>query len=124
MSNFGGFVSVEAGTLALTSSASIVGASSFDIQPGAILALEVFSPGDLNILGISGNFAAAGTLRVTLAPGASPQAGDTYDLLDFASLTGTFDAVELPILAAGLQWNTISLLTTGVLSIEGEELAG
>ncbi len=124
VSSFGGNISPEEGTLALTSGASVTGLTSIDIQPGAILALELFDAGDLNMLGVDGNFTTDGTLCITFASGAtSPQSGDTFDLFDFVSMTDGFDTQDLPTLAAGLSWNTSNLLTTGELSIEGTALA-
>ena len=60
----------------------------------------------------------AGTLHVALAVGAASfAAGDEFDILDFGSLDGLFDAVVLPTLGAGLVWDNSQLLTDGVLAV-------
>lgn len=59
----------------------------------------------------------AGTCAVTLAPGIRLRDKDTFDLLDWgASLSGTFDKLELPALRGG-NWITNELYTTGRISV-------
>jgi fibronectin-binding autotransporter adhesin len=63
-----------------------------------------------------------GTLTVTSpnTPGSfSFAAGQSYDLFDFGSHTGTFATVTLPMLTGGLTWNTSNLYTSGIVSIGG-----
>jgi hypothetical protein len=55
---------------------------------------------------------------VLLLGGFTPAAGDAFDILDFASLSGTFSVVNLPGLAPGLFWNSAELYSTGVLSVQ------
>jgi hypothetical protein len=43
--------------------------------------------------------------------------GNVFDLLDFASASGSFNTLNLPSLSAGLAWNTSNLLTTGQISV-------
>jgi hypothetical protein len=71
----------------------------------------------------SGTLALAGTLQVSLINGFSPAAGNSFDILDWSTLTGTFATLNLPALAAGLSWNTSQLYTSGVLSV-GVGLSG
>ncbi|MCA9234416.1 MAG: autotransporter-associated beta strand repeat-containing protein [Planctomycetales bacterium] len=68
-----------------------------------------------DLLSVSGNLAAAGTLDVSLV--GTVGLGDSFDILDFASLSGSFGAVNLPLLSGGLAWDQSSLLSTGVLSV-------
>ncbi len=121
-----GNTTIENGTLALTSDASINNVTSFNINPAAILALEITDTADLSTIDVNGNFAADGTLRITLAADATaPQFGDAYDLLDFATLTGAFDVLDLPSLSPGLVWNTANLLNAGILTIAiADDIAG
>jgi autotransporter-associated beta strand protein len=82
------------------------------------LQLDVFSPGILDRLEVSGHLAAAGILEVNLAEGAPlPQLGDKFELFDFGSSSGDFDVFNLPALDAGLAWNVSKLLTTGELEV-------
>src|SRR5690606_7604102 len=85
---------------------------------GATLELNLLNPGEYDRLVVEGVANLAGTLEVSLAEGATmPQAGDTFDLLDFASATGAFDTIMLPALLPGLTWNTSELTTTGAVSV-------
>jgi hypothetical protein len=60
-----------------------------------------------------------GTLQVSLVSGFTPATGNSFDLFNWSSLTGTFSTLDLPALSGGLAWNTSQLYTTGVLSIAG-----
>lgn len=60
---------------------------------------------------------AGGTLSVSLLDSFVPEDGDTFDLLDFGSVGGSF-VFDLPALSDGLQWDTSSMLVDGVLSVE------
>jgi hypothetical protein len=88
------------------------------LAAGAILELDIFDPSTVDLLSVTGHIAASGTLEVTLEASApAPQAGDLFDILDFASADGAFAAFDLPSLAEGLNWNTSNLLTTGQLEV-------
>ena len=55
---------------------------------------------------------------MSLINGFAPLAGNSFDILDWGSLSGTFSALQLPILNNGpLGWDTSHLYTTGVLSV-------
>ena len=62
-----------------------------------------------------------GTLDVTcIDPGGgvfAPQLSDTFDILDWGTLTGTFDTVNLPSLDPGLSWDVSALYTTGEITV-------
>jgi hypothetical protein len=57
-------------------------------------------------------------LNLTSIPGAMTYVlGDSFDILDFGSISGTFAAVNTPALASGLSWNLGSLYTSGSISV-------
>ena len=58
-----------------------------------------------------------GTLDVSFLDFAAG-AGDSFDILDFASLSGTFSALHLPALGGGLYWDSSNLYATGALSVQ------
>ena len=60
---------------------------------------------------VSGAFTAAGTLTVRLINGFTPADGDTFDILDFGSVSGAFTATNLP--GSPANWNTTALYSTG-----------
>ncbi len=68
---------------------------------------------------VKGLISLGGILDVTLLPGFTPSAGESFDILDFnpGNLSGTFAVINLPSLAGSLTWNTSLLYTTGVLSV-------
>jgi hypothetical protein len=66
---------------------------------------------------VNGAVALDGTLDVSLIDGFGPTLGMSFDILDFVSLTGTFDTLMLPALSDGLAWDISQLYVTGVLSV-------
>ena len=48
----------------------------------------------------------AGTLDITLAPGFTPEAGDSFVVVSYGSRTGAFDAINLPPLPDDRKWVT------------------
>jgi fibronectin-binding autotransporter adhesin len=88
------------------------------LNTGANLALDILTPTIGDTLNVTGALAAAGTLSVTLNPGApAPQLGNVFDILDFGSASGAFQTFNLPTLGSGLTWDTANLLVTGELSV-------
>jgi T5SS/PEP-CTERM-associated repeat protein len=66
---------------------------------------------------ISGLASLAGTLEVTTIDMFTPQAGNSFNILDWGNRSGTFATLGLPPLAPGLIWDTSQLYTAGVLSV-------
>ncbi len=103
---------VTAGSITITGNVTL--------QPTSLLALDL---GGLtrktayDCLTVSGAFTLGGNLAVSLLGGFTPLLGHTFDLFDSASTSGTFAALNLPSLTAGLGWNTSLLATTGVVSV-------
>jgi Tol biopolymer transport system component len=67
-------------------------------------------------LQVGGLLSLDGALDVRLLDGFVPSYGSTFDLLEFGSLLGRFDTIELPALDGGLDWDTTSLYTTGTIT--------
>lgn len=68
-------------------------------------------------LNVDGALTFGGTLNVTFINGFTPTAGNSFDLFNYATATGTFDTLNLATLSSGLAWDTSALYTTGTLSI-------
>ena len=68
----------------------------------------------------SGDLTLSGALAVSLIDAGAglfaPEVGDSFDILDWGGLSGTFASIYLPTLA-GLEWDTSMLYTDGVLSV-------
>ncbi|MEX2309562.1 MAG: hypothetical protein WD738_18315 [Pirellulales bacterium] len=75
-------------------------------------------------LTIEGLLQLGGTLDIDLLSGFSPQAGQSFDILDWPALAGIFDTVNLPTLAGDLEWDLSNLYTTGVLAVAATFLPG
>jgi T5SS/PEP-CTERM-associated repeat protein len=75
-----------------------------------------------DVVDVGGSLALGGTLDVELLYGFQPQAGQTFDILNFdpASLSGEFAAIDLPDLGGGLAWDTSNLYTTGSIGVVPE----
>jgi hypothetical protein len=56
-------------------------------------------------------------LKVSLTNNFAPKAGDTFEILSFASASGSFGSMALPQLTQGLSWNTAALYTDGTISV-------
>ena len=66
---------------------------------------------------VAGQLALGGTLDVVLINGFTPALSNSFDLLDWGSLSGHFSSLSLPALSAGLAWDSTQLYTTGVLAV-------
>ncbi|MEN6407388.1 MAG: PEP-CTERM sorting domain-containing protein, partial [Thermoguttaceae bacterium] len=70
-----------------------------------------------DLVSVGGALALDGTLKVTDDGTVSYAAGQSWDLFDASSFSGSFSAYDLPTLAAGLAWDTSSVGTTGAISV-------
>jgi len=97
----------------------VMNAGLLEIELGGLLRGDEY-----DAMVVTGLLELGGTLDVLLYDAGSgpfaPQLGDTFDILDWGSLTGQFGQIDLPALAAGLDWNTSALYTTGELSVVPE----
>jgi len=71
-----------------------------------------------DVLNISGAATLGGTLDVDTLTGFSLAAGDSFDILNYASETGTFTTVNLPTLTGGETWNVSYNATDLVITVE------
>ena len=71
--------------------------------------------GEYDQLLIAGDLQIGGQLQVDLLDGFIPEAGDRFDILDFATQSGSFAAMNLPVLEGGLAWDTSQVLVDGTL---------
>ena len=84
---------------------------------------EIDTAGDISDLAIvSGLLTFGGTLNVNNV-GATLLDGDTFNLFDWGTTSGTFDAVNLPGLDSGLTWDDSELYTSGTITVVPEPRA-
>ena len=114
------------GTLTTTATLETMTVSGdVSLDAGSIVSFDIGTSGNNDLLDISGNLGVAdGTiLEILLADGVSASsfiAGNSWELFNFSSTTGTLNPNDIVLpagLDSGLEWNTANLLTTGVLSI-------
>jgi hypothetical protein len=94
---------------------------------GNTLAVELggLTPGaQYDQVQVAEQLALGGTLQVSLINSFTPTAGNSFDILDWGALSGTFSSLALPALSTGLLWNTSQLYTAGILSIDSVGLPG
>jgi len=75
---------------------------------------------EYDAIDVTGTLTPAGTLDVVLYDGFNPANGNAFDLLNWGSLTGTFNTVNLPGLSGGLTWDVSALYSTGEISVVPE----
>lgn len=68
-------------------------------------------------IGVTQSIFLDGAMRLELLFDYSPLVGDTFDLLDFASLEGTFAQIDMPTLGLGTVWDFSLLYETGEVSV-------
>ena len=56
-------------------------------------------------------------MQVSLINSFTPALGNSFDILDWSSLSGHFSSLSLPALSSGLVWDTNALYTSGTLSV-------
>ena len=90
----------------------------FGASAGLDVELGGLTPGsDYDQVHATGVLSLAGALDVSLTRGFVPRAGNSFDILDWGSLSGAFATLNLPALSGGLAWSTSQLYTTGVLTV-------
>jgi hypothetical protein len=68
---------------------------------------------------VGGSLSLDGTLNVSLINGFHPAGGNSFDILDWGSLAGTFTSLQLAPVGGGYLWDTSQLYAAGVLSVGG-----
>jgi len=110
----------SAGELTFSTDVTLDAAASLDIEIGGTTAgtehdvLDVVGTLDLG----------SATLNVTLIDAYSPAGGETFDILDWGTLSNTFGTVNLPTLDSGLSWDDSALYTDGTLSVSSAVMLG
>jgi T5SS/PEP-CTERM-associated repeat protein len=91
---------------------------------GRIL-IELASKTGFDELAVTGATSLQGVVVVSLLDDFAPEAGDQFDVFDFAgAVDGGFVALSLPDLVGPLAWDASALFTTGVLAVVPGVAAG
>lgn len=103
------------GTLHFSASLALLGTTELEInKTGLTLAADLVDVAQSLTLG--------GALNVT-ASGDALAMGDTFNLFDAGAFSGSFEAVNLPALTGGLNWDVTGLADTGVIAVVPEPSA-
>jgi hypothetical protein len=97
------------GSLSITGNLTLAGSS--------LVLLGLAESNSFDQINVSGALSRNGTLTVTNLTGFTLAAGDSFQLLDFGSSSGSFVVTNLPSLPGGLQWDTLQLDSQGLLSV-------
>jgi T5SS/PEP-CTERM-associated repeat protein len=114
------------GTFSPGLSPTILTVGNVSLSPTSTLVMELGGtiPGSgYDQIQSSGALAFDGTLQVSLINGFTPAAGQSFNLFDWLSTSGSFATLQLPTLT-GRTWNTSQLYTTGVLSVDAVGIPG
>ena len=89
----------------------------------SVLAIDIFGlargvDGGYDVLNVSGNLDLSGVLdSLVVSSTYAFVGGESFDIMDWGSQSGTFNTVTLPALAGGLSWDTSNLYTTGTINV-------
>jgi autotransporter-associated beta strand protein len=99
---------------------TVLFASSLVLNAGSKTLVKVSKTGftlDNDLVSTLGAFTMGGTLTVTNAGPTPLAAGDSFDLFNSPTSSGSFSTKTLPSLAAGLAWDTSKLASSGVITV-------
>lgn len=92
------------------------GSASFDVNKSGLSLTS-------DLANVSGNLTLGGSLTV-LATGDPLANGDTFNLFDASTFSGSFSSLNLPTLSGGLSWKTSNLAVDGTIAVVPEPGAG
>jgi T5SS/PEP-CTERM-associated repeat protein len=122
----------DGGRISIAGDFEVSGNGSVEIGPGGrvvVADLMAFSEASSLVFTVDGDLAGEyglltaghidldGTFRIELDGGYQPGLGDSFSLLAFTTVSGAFDAYDLPTLAPGLSWDTSLLAVDGSLHV-------
>jgi T5SS/PEP-CTERM-associated repeat protein len=81
------------------------------------LLIELFDVNQFDKLVVSHSASLSGILEIELETGSALQLHDSFDVLDWGSISGSFSTIFLPTLDGALQWNLAELYLTGKISV-------
>ncbi|GAA5482249.1 autotransporter outer membrane beta-barrel domain-containing protein [Haloferula sargassicola] len=113
-----GIISVS-GTVSPGNSVGVFGATAMTIDSGGMYLVEIDANGINDRLNITNSLTIDGMIQIYL--NYSPSSGDSFDIADFGSFSGTpdFDFTQAP-LNPGQSWDTSQFASSGVISVVPE----
>jgi hypothetical protein len=86
--------------------------------------MELGSATSFDRLIVNGHASLGGQIFIELLPGYIPVAGDSFDLIDWNSISNAFFIFQYPGLPDGLEWNFDEISISGIVSVIGSGLLG
>lgn len=108
-----GAASKKAGELTVSGTYAQSGAGTFDVDLGGTTEETQY-----DVLDITSTATLGGVLNVDLISGFKPTVGETFDIMDYTSETGTFATLNLPKLTGGDTWAIRYNATDLVLTVD------
>jgi T5SS/PEP-CTERM-associated repeat protein len=92
--------------------------SNLTLTASSLLSLEIAgtNSGAFDRVVVGGTLDKAGSVEVSLLS-YNPSEGDSFDLLDWGAMLGSFAALNLPSLSGGLQWDSAQFESQGILMV-------
>jgi autotransporter-associated beta strand protein len=91
--------------------------NSVTLNAGSTTVMEIDRSVPTNdVLKVSGTFISGGALLITNV-GPELEMGDFFDLFEAGPIAGGFSSIALPVLNAGLRWNTNLLAANGIIIV-------
>jgi len=113
-----GAATKKAGELTVKGTYAQSGAGAFDVDLGGTKAGTQY-----DVLDITSTATLGGVLNVDLISGFKPTVGETFDVMDYTSETGTFTTLNLPKLTGGDTWSISYNATDAVLTVDAPAAA-
>ena len=111
-----GTASKRAGELTVDGTYAQSGAGALEVDLGGTTAGTQY-----DVLNITSTASLGGTLNVDLISDFKPTVGETFDIMDYTSETGTFTTLNLPKLTGGDTWSITYNATNVVLTVDGPD---
>jgi autotransporter-associated beta strand protein len=103
-----------------SSPASVTFEGNVEFSSGSSLQIELggAAPGtQYDQVHVAGQLALDGSLDVSLINDFLPGLGDSFDLINWGALSGSFDSISLPSLGTGLSWDTTQIYSAGLITV-------
>ena len=107
---------VGSGTLTIGDGGTVTALGDTTFGTNSTLGIELFDTSSGPFL-FADSLELDGTLEISLAENFRPESGDSFDILDFNTVSGSFAEMNLPVLEDSLLWDSSQLLTDGRLCV-------
>jgi autotransporter-associated beta strand protein len=117
-----GFVNVLGGTVSPGESPGTLTVGDMTFGSGSTLNIELngTAAGLFDVLNSTGALIVQPGSTLAVSLGYTPLPGDSFDIMNWGSESGTFDTLSLPTLPDGFTWDSSNLYTNGSIAVVPE----